>query len=216
MAGRSAAIIGKILKGSNPADLPVEQATSTARRIFNHLCKTTFATVSALFRPDVGIRRRLFARVDRTSSRTTSRSVNDVSLSASAAATVSLHPLLQRRGDVTETFHRRYGLLRARSLIAILSPADFDLRDKPPPSLSVHRVPVKHELLSGIRRRWARGPKLAGQLERSSDGSSGWSRIGSKGVRSVLRAAPSAISSARASPVAGALRMPQTLWPVAT
>ena len=33
-------------------------------------------------------------------------------------------------------------------------------------------------------------PKPAGQLERSSDGSSGWSRIGSKGVRSVLRATP--------------------------
>ena len=31
-----------------------------------------------------------------------------------------------------------------------------------------------------------------------------------------VRAAPSVISSAMASPVAGALRMPQTLWPVAT
>jgi hypothetical protein len=35
-------------------------------------------------------------------------------------------------------------------------------------------------------------------------------------LMAVLRAAPSAINSARASPVAGALRMPQTLWPVAT
>lgn len=48
------------------------------------------------------------------------------------------------------------------------------------------------------------------------DGSSARSRIGSNGARSMLRAAPSAINSARASPVAGALRMPQTLWPVAT
>ena len=56
----------------------------------------------------------------------------------------------------------------------------------------------------------------AGQSGRSSDGLSGRSRVGSKGLRSVVRATPSAISSARASPVAGALRMPQTLWPVAT
>jgi hypothetical protein len=60
------------------------------------------------------------------------------------------------------------------------------------------------------------GSAPAGQLERSNDGSSGRSRVGSKGVRSVLPATPSAISSARASPVAGALRMPHTLWPVAT
>ena len=37
-----------------------------------------------------------------------------------------------------------------------------------------------------------------------------------KGRRSMLWAAPSVISSATAPPVAGALRMPQTLWPVAT
>ena len=54
------------------------------------------------------------------------------------------------------------------------------------------------------------------QRERSRAGSSGWSRVGSKGVRSVLRAPPSAISSAKASPVAGALRIPHTLCPVAT
>jgi hypothetical protein len=70
-------------------------------------------------------------------------------------------------------------------------------------------------VLSGSREDVWLKPKPAGQLERSSDGSSGWRRTGSKGVRSVLRATPSAISSARASPVAGALSMPQTLWRVA-
>ena len=43
-----------------------------------------------------------------------------------------------------------------------------------------------------------------------------WSRIGSKGFRSMREETPSAISSASASPVAGPLRMPQTLCPVAT
>ncbi len=43
----------------------------------------------------------------------------------------------------------------------------------------------------------------------------GGSRAGSKAERSTERAAPSIISSAIASPVAGALRIPQTLWPVA-
>ena len=47
-------------------------------------------------------------------------------------------------------------------------------------------------------------------------GSSGRRRAGSNGDRSTVRARPSAISSAIASPVAGAFRMPQTLWPVAT
>ena len=50
----------------------------------------------------------------------------------------------------------------------------------------------------------------------SRAGSKGRSRAGSKADKSMLRAAPSTISSAIASPVAGALRMPQTLWPVAT
>src|SRR4029453_4688519 len=59
------------------------------------------------------------------------------------------------------------------------------------------------------------GP-LAAHPSRSSDGSSGRSLTGSNGVRSVLTALPSAISSASASPVAAALRMPQTWWPVAT
>ena len=54
------------------------------------------------------------------------------------------------------------------------------------------------------------------QLDRSSEGSRRGSRAGSKGVRSVVRATPPAISSASASPVAGALRMPLTLCPVAT
>ena len=39
---------------------------------------------------------------------------------------------------------------------------------------------------------------------------------GSNGAKSTVRAWPSMISSAIASPVAGALSMPQTLWPVAT
>ena len=49
-----------------------------------------------------------------------------------------------------------------------------------------------------------------------SPGSSGGRREGSNGDRSTERARPSAISSAIASPVAGAFRMPQTLCPVAT
>src|SRR4029077_9819016 len=43
----------------------------------------------------------------------------------------------------------------------------------------------------------------------------GGNRAGSKAERSTERARPSTISSAIASPVAGALRIPQTLWPVA-
>jgi hypothetical protein len=45
--------------------------------------------------------------------------------------------------------------------------------------------------------------------------SNGSRRAGSNGDRSTTLAAPSTIRSAIASPVAGALRMPQTLWPVA-
>jgi len=56
----------------------------------------------------------------------------------------------------------------------------------------------------------------ASQLDRSSEGSKRRSRIGSKGVKSMVRATLSSIISARASPVAGGLRTPQTLWPVAT
>jgi hypothetical protein len=41
-------------------------------------------------------------------------------------------------------------------------------------------------------------------------------RSSANGDRSTVRAFPSTITSASASPVAGALRMPQTLWPVAT
>jgi hypothetical protein len=41
-------------------------------------------------------------------------------------------------------------------------------------------------------------------------------RAGLKDERSTDRVAPSRINSAIASPVAGALRIPQTLWPVAT
>jgi hypothetical protein len=47
-------------------------------------------------------------------------------------------------------------------------------------------------------------------------GSSGGNRPGANGARSTCRAPPSRISSLIASPVAGALSMPQTLWPVAT
>jgi hypothetical protein len=46
-------------------------------------------------------------------------------------------------------------------------------------------------------------------------GSTGGRRLGSNGRRSTLCATPSTISSAIASPVAGALRIPQTLCPVA-
>ena len=47
-------------------------------------------------------------------------------------------------------------------------------------------------------------------------GSIGGRRLGSNGCRSTVCATPSTISSAIASPVAGALRIPQTLCPVAT
>ena len=57
---------------------------------------------------------------------------------------------------------------------------------------------------------------LLGKRVRTIDGSSGRNRPGSNGARSTLRARPSAISSAMASPVAGPLRMPQTLCPDAT
>jgi hypothetical protein len=53
-------------------------------------------------------------------------------------------------------------------------------------------------------------------LVRSRVESNGATRAGSKAARSKLRAAPSKINSLTASPVAGALRIPQTLWPVAT
>ena len=69
---------------------------------------------------------------------------------------------------------------------------------------------------SKIARQALRCRRRASQLDRSSDGSKGSSRIGSKGVKSVLQVTPSAISSANASPLAGALSMPQTLCPVAT
>jgi hypothetical protein len=54
------------------------------------------------------------------------------------------------------------------------------------------------------------------QEPRRRAGSSGGKRPGANGARSTCRAAPSMISSLIASPVAGALSMPQTLWPVAT
>jgi hypothetical protein len=54
------------------------------------------------------------------------------------------------------------------------------------------------------------------QEPRRRAGSSGGKRRGANGARSTCRAAPSMISSLIASPVAGALSMPQTLWPVAT
>ena len=50
---------------------------------------------------------------------------------------------------------------------------------------------------------------------RSRAGSTGGIRAGLNGPRSTVRARPSTISSVTASPVAGALRMPQTLCPVA-
>jgi 7-keto-8-aminopelargonate synthetase-like enzyme len=49
-----------------------------------------------------------------------------------------------------------------------------------------------------------------------ASGSTGGRRFGSNRRRSTLCATPSTISSAIASPVAGALRIPQTLCPVAT
>ena len=58
------------------------------------------------------------------------------------------------------------------------------------------------------------GPSLRVTATRS--GSRTARRAGSNGERSMVRAFPSRTSSATASPVAGALRMPQTLWPVAT
>ena len=51
---------------------------------------------------------------------------------------------------------------------------------------------------------------------RKRAGSKAGKRPGLKGFKSAVWAAPSTISSAIASPVAGALRMPQTLCPVAT
>jgi hypothetical protein len=60
------------------------------------------------------------------------------------------------------------------------------------------------------------GSTRASARSRRRAGSSGGKRLGAKGVRSTCRAAPSRISSLIASPVAGALSMPQTLWPVAT
>jgi len=47
-------------------------------------------------------------------------------------------------------------------------------------------------------------------------GSSGGKRPGANSARSTRCAAPSRINSLIASPVAGALSMPQTLWPAAT
>jgi hypothetical protein len=101
---------------------------------------------------------------------------------------------------------RRDPIIRSISISAIARP-----------SLLVHRVSRETSVAFGTSVTFCRlRATPADQLERNRDGSSGLSRIGSKGVRSVLSATPSAISSARASPVAGALRMPQTLWPVAT
>jgi hypothetical protein len=51
---------------------------------------------------------------------------------------------------------------------------------------------------------------------RRRDRSRGGKRHGANGVRSTRFAAPSRISSLIASPVTGALSIPQTLWPVAT
>jgi len=51
---------------------------------------------------------------------------------------------------------------------------------------------------------------------RPAPGAAGGNRAGSKAARSTVALAPSTISSASASPVAGAFRIPQTLWAVAT
>jgi hypothetical protein len=53
-------------------------------------------------------------------------------------------------------------------------------------------------------------------LLRDGGGASGFIRSKANGVRLIVCAAPSRMSSAMASPVAGAFRMPQTLCPVAT
>ena len=53
------------------------------------------------------------------------------------------------------------------------------------------------------------------QRNSSSPGSSGLSRSGAKADRSIVLVWPVVISSATASPVAGAFSMPQTEWPVA-
>ena len=77
-------------------------------------------------------------------------------------------------------------------------------------SLIVQRVgqmPEGARLADGTR---------ASERSRRRAGSSGSKRPGANGARSTCRAAPSRISSLIASPVAGALSMPQTLWPVAT
>jgi len=77
-------------------------------------------------------------------------------------------------------------------------------------SLIVQRVgqmPEGARLADGTR---------ASERSRRRAGSSGSKRSGANGARSTCRAAPSRISSLIASPVAGALSMPQTLWPVAT
>jgi hypothetical protein len=68
---------------------------------------------------------------------------------------------------------------------------------------------------------WNHPGQLLTEPERSygvarSPGLRAGRRAGSKGARSIVFAAPSRISSAIASAVAGAFRMPQTLWPVAT
>ena len=71
-------------------------------------------------------------------------------------------------------------------------------------SLIVQRVPQVPE---GARL----GSTRASARSRRRAGSNGGKRLGAKGVRSMCRAAPSRISSLIASPVAGALSMPQTL-----
>ena len=67
------------------------------------------------------------------------------------------------------------------------------------------------ELRSGHRSR-PRGQTSV----RTALAASGASRAGSKGARSTAGLSPSAISSATASPVAGAFSIPHTLWAVAT
>ena len=62
----------------------------------------------------------------------------------------------------------------------------------------------------------ARRPHQSMSPPRRRAGSSGGSRAGANGARSTWLAPPSRMSSLIASPVAGALSMPHTLWPVAT